>query len=89
MHIRNRKDGLNDNSIFRFVWITFESERIKKDEDYLNRSISQGYEIVREHQTERGLVIALIKHMGNHEENTNQKVMEDYDFDSKKGGLQK
>jgi hypothetical protein len=89
MHIRNRKDGLNDNSIFRFVWITFESKRIKKDQDYLNKSISQGYEIVREHQTERGLVIALIKHMGNHEENTNQKVMEDYDFDSKKGGLQK
>ena len=89
MHIRNRKDGLNDNSIFRFVWITFESKRIKKDQDYLNKSISQGYEIVREHQTERGLVIALIKHMGNYEENTNQKVMEDYDFDSKKGGLQK
>ena len=89
MHIRNRKDGLKDNSIFRFVWITFESKRIKKDQDYLNKSISQGYEIVREHQTERGLVIALIKHMGNHEENTNQKVMEDYDFDSKKGGLQK
>ena len=89
MHIRNRKDGLNDNSICRFVWITFESKRIKKDQDYLNKSISQGYEIVREHQTERGLVIALIKHMGNHEENTNQKVMEDYDFDSKKGGLQK
>jgi len=89
MHIRNRKDGLNDNSIFRFVWITFESKRIKKDQDYLNKSISQGYEIVREHQTERGLVIALIKHMGNHEENTNQKVMEDYGFDSKKGGLQK
>ena len=89
MHIRNRKDGLNDNSIFRFVWITFESKRIKKDQDYLNKSISQGYDIVREHQTERGLVIALIKHMGNHEENTNQKVMEDYDFDSKKGGLQK
>ena len=55
----------------------------------MNRSISQGYEIVREHQTERGLVISLIKRMGNHEENTNQKVMEDYDFDSKKGGLQK
>ena len=85
----HRNDGLNNDSIFRFVWITFESERIKKDEDYLNRSISQGYEIVKEHQTERGLVFSLIKNMGNHGENTNQKVMEDYDFDSKIGGLQK
>ena len=85
----HRNDGLNNDSIFRFVWITFESERIKKDEDYLNRSISQGYEIVKEHQTERGLVFSLIKNMGNHGENTNQKVMEDYGFDSKIGGLQK
>ena len=89
MGIIHRNDGLNNDSIFRFVWITFESERIKKDEDYLNRSISQGYEIVKEHQTERGLVFSLIKNMENHGENTNQKVMEDYDFDSKKGGLQK
>ena len=89
MEKRHRNDGLNNDSIFRFVWITFESERIKKDDDYLNRSISQGYEIVKEQQTERGLVFSLIKNMGNHGENTNQKVMEDYDFDSKKGGLQK
>ena len=85
----HRNDGLNNDSIFRFVWITFESKRIKKDQDYLNRSISQGYEIVKEHQTERGLVFSLIKNMGNHGENTNQKVMEDYGFDSKVGGLQR
>ena len=89
MEKRHRNDGLNNDSIFRFVWITFESERIKKDEDYLNRSISQGYEIVKEHQTERGLVFSMIKNFENHVENTHQKVMEDYGFDSKIGGLQK
>ena len=89
MEIRYRKDGLTDASIFRFVWITFEDEKIKKDEDYLNKSISQGYEIAREHQTERGLVFSMIKNVENHVENTNQKVMEDYGFDSKIGGLQK
>ena len=89
MEIRYRKDGLTDTSIFRFVWVTFEDEKIKKDEDYLNKSISQGYEIAREHQTERGLVFSMIKNVENHVENTNQKVMEDYGFDSKIGGLQK
>ena len=89
MNKKHRNDGLNNDSIFRFVWITFESKRIKKDQDYLNRSISQGYEIVKEHQTERGLVFSLIKNMENHGKNTNQKVIEDYDFDSKEGGLQK
>lgn len=89
MEIRYRKDGLTDTSIFRFVWVTFEDKKIKKDEDYLNKSISQGYEIAREHQTERGLVFSMIKNMENHVENTNQKVMEDYGFDSKIGGLQK
>ena len=89
MEIRYRKDGLTDTSIFRFVWVTFEDKKIKKDQDYLNKSISQGYEIAREHQTERGLVFSMIKNVENHVENTNQKVMEDYDFDSKKGGLQK
>jgi hypothetical protein len=87
MEIRQRNDGLTDTSIFRFVWVTFEDEKIKKDENYLNKSISQGYEIVRAHQTETGLVFSLIKNMENHVENTNQKVMED--FDSKRGGLQK
>jgi hypothetical protein len=89
MEIRYRKDGLTDTSIFRFVWVTFEDKKIKKDEDYLNKSISQGYEIAREHQTERGLVFSMIKNTGNHGKNTNQKVMEDYGFDSKIGGLQK
>jgi predicted DNA-binding protein YlxM (UPF0122 family) len=89
MEIRYRKDGLTDTSIFRFVWVTFEDKKIKKDEDYLNKSISQGYEIAREHQTERGLVFSMIKNVENHVENTNQKVMEDYGFDSKIGGLQK
>ena len=89
MHIRNRKDGLNDNSIFRFVWITFEFEKIKKDQDYLNKSIGQGYEIAKEYQTPNGLVFSLIKNMESHGGNTNQKVMEDFGFDSKKGGLQK
>ena len=89
MEIRYRKDGLTDTSIFRFVWVTFEDKKIKKDEDYLNKSISQGYEIAREHQTERGLVFSMIKNVENHVENTNQKVMEDYGFDSKIGGSQK
>ena len=89
MEIRYRKDGLTDTSIFRFVWVTFEDKKIKKDQDYLNKSISQGYEIAREHQTERGLVFSMIKNVENHVENTNQKVMEDYGFDSKIGGLQK
>ncbi len=31
MEKRHRNDGLNNDSIFRFVWITFESERIKKE----------------------------------------------------------
>jgi len=89
MNTIHRNDGLNDTSTFRFVWITFESEKIKEDQDYLNKSISQGYEIAREHQTERGLVFSMIKNIENHGENTNQKVMEDYGFDSKIGGLQK
>jgi len=89
MDTRNRNDGLNDNSIFRFVWITFEFEKIKKDQDYLNKSIGQGYEIAKEYQTPNGLVFSLIKNMESHGGNTNQKVMEDFCFDSKKGGLQK
>ena len=89
MHIRNRKDGLNDNSIFRFVWITFEFEKIKKDQDYLNKSIGQGYEIAKEYQTPNGLVFSLIKNMESHGGNTNQRVMEDFGFDSKIGGLEK
>ena len=89
MHIRNRKDGLNDNSIFRFVWITFEFEKIKKDQDYLNKSIGQGYEIAKEYQTPNGLVFSLIKNMESHGGNTNQRVMEDFGFDSKIGRLEK
>ena len=89
MHIRNRKDGLNDNSIFRFVWITFEFEKIKKDQDYLNKSIGQGYEIAKEYQTPNGLVFSLIKNMEIHGKNTNQRIMEDFGFDSKKGELEK
>jgi hypothetical protein len=88
MQIRDNKNGLNDDSIFRFVWITFESERIKEDQCYLNKAISQGYHIVQEYQTTTGLVLTLIKNMKNHLEN-NQTVMEDYGFDSKIGGLQK
>ena len=89
MHIRNRKDGLNDNSIFRFVWITFEFKKIKKDQDYLNKSIGQGYEIAKEYQTPNGLVFSLIKNMESHGGNTNQRIMEDFGFDSKIGGLEK
>jgi len=89
MDTTNRNDGLSDNSIFRFVWITFEFEKIKEDQDYLNKSISQGYQIAKEYQTPNGLVFSLIKNMENHVENANQRVMEDFGFDSKIGGLQK
>ena len=88
MQIRDNKDGMKDTSTFKFVWITFESEKIKEDQCYLNKAISQGYHIVQEYQTSTGLVLTLIKNMENHLEN-NQTVMEDYSFDSKIGGLQK
>jgi len=86
---RNQKDGLKSDSIFKFVWITFESEKIKNDQNYLNRSISEGYHIVQEYQTPTGLVFSLMKSTKNPVENIDQKVMEDYGFDSKIGGLQK
>ena len=89
MDTTNRNDGLSDSSIFRFVWITFEFEKIKEDQDYLNKSISQGYEIAKEYQTPNGLVFSLIKNMEIHGGNTNQRIMEDFGFDSKKGELEK
>ena len=84
-----KKDGLKCLPIFKFEWVTFEEEKIKKDQDKLNESIGQGYEIVQHFQTPTGVVFALIKKMSNHEQNSNQKVMEDYGFDSKIGGSSK
>lgn len=83
------KNGLKYNSTFRFVWVTFEEEKIEKDQEKLNESISQGYQIVQEYQTSTGVVFSLMKNMRNHGEMSNQKVMEDYGFESKVGGLQK
>ena len=83
------KNGLKYNSTFRFVWVTFEEEKIEKDQEKLNESISQGYQIVQEYQTSTGVVFSLMKNVRNHGDTSNQKVMEDYGFDSKIGGLQK
>jgi hypothetical protein len=86
---KTKNNGLKYNPTFRFVWVTFDEEKIEKDQDKLNKSISQGYQIVQEYPTSTGVVFSLMKNMRNHGEMSNQKVMEDYGFESKVGGLQK
>ena len=83
------KNGPKYNSTFRFVWVTFEEEKIEKDQEKLNESISQGYQIVQEYQTSTGVVFSLMKNVRNHGDTSNQKVMEDYGFESMIGGLEK
>ena len=48
---KTSNDGLKYTPTFKFVWVTFDEEKIEKDQDKLNKSISQGYQIVQEYPT--------------------------------------
>lgn len=70
----------------KFVGVSFESTNYKTGQDELNESLRQGYRIVSEYPTSAGVVFSLGKNEGNHERDTRQKLLEDYE-DLQTGGL--
>ena len=85
---KNNNDGLKITSI-KFVGVSFESANYKIGQDELNESINQGYQIDREYQTSSGVVFSLSKNMHNHENESEQKLMDDYCGGSLTGDSQK
>ena len=83
------KDGLKRTPSIKFVGVSFESTNYKVGQDELNESISQGFRIVREYQTSSGVVFSLSKNMNNHENDSEQKLMDDYCVGSMVGDSQK
>ncbi len=86
---RTKKDGLKRTPSIKFVGVLFESTNYKVGQDELNESISQGYRILREYQTESGVVFSLSKNMNNHENNSKQKLMDNFCGGLMEGGSQK
>ena len=84
-----KKDGLKRTPSIKFVGVQFESTNYKAGQDELNESISQGYQIVKEYPTSTGIVFSLSKNMNNHENDSEQKLMDDYYGGLMEGGSQK
>ena len=90
MRKKKLNDGLSDNaSTIKFVPVQFESTEYEKGQDELNESISQGWRIVTEYQTASGIVFSLSKSLDNHNNNPEQKSMDDYCVEVMAGGLKR
>jgi hypothetical protein len=87
--MKDKKERLERKVSIKFVGVPFESTNYKIGQDELNESISQGYRIVREYPTSTGVVFSLSKNMNNHENDSEQKLMDDYCVGSTAGGSQK
>ncbi len=87
--MKDKKERLERKVSIKFVGVPFESTNYKIGQDELNESISQGYRIVREYPTSTGVVFSLSKNMNNHENDSEQKLMDDYCVGSMAGGSQK
>jgi hypothetical protein len=86
--MKDKKERLERKVSIKFVGVPFESTNYKIGQDELNESISQGYRIVREYPTSTGVVFSLSKNMNNHENDSEQKLMDDYCVGSMAGGSQ-
>ena len=85
-----REDNKDQSSFtIKFVPVQFEMEEYEKGQDELNDSISQGWRIVTEYQTASGIVFSLSKSLDNHNNNPEQKLMDDYCVDVMVGGLKR